>query len=150
MAAALKSSMHISGAGESFMAASKLSFLKLYTTMHDFSADVPFWDRDTVPGKPVAIMRYRVDFDGMQIWTDQAFGPGQWLAYAVRNFDQVLREGREGNPKMMSLGLDLQIMGGAGRIWALGQCFAHVRKHDDRWGATRHQIASGLAVVDPA
>ncbi|WP_372730418.1 polysaccharide deacetylase family protein [Novosphingobium sp.] len=118
--------------------------------MDDFSGDVPFWDRDTVPGKPIAIVPYQVDSNDMKMWTDQAFGPEQWLAYAVRNFDQVLREGREGNPKMMSLGLHLRIIGRAGRIWALEQFLAHVRKHDDVWIATRHQIAQALAAVDPA
>jgi peptidoglycan/xylan/chitin deacetylase (PgdA/CDA1 family) len=118
--------------------------------MDDFSGDVPFWDRDTVPGKPIAIVPYQVDSNDMKMWTDQAFGPEQWLAYAVRNFDQVLREGREGNPKMMSLGLHLRIIGRAGRIWALEQFLAYVRKHDDVWIATRHQIAQALAAVDPA
>jgi allantoinase len=118
--------------------------------MDDFSGDVPFWDRDTVPGKPLAIVPYQVDSNDMKMWTDQAFGPEQWLAYAVRNFDQVLREGREGNPKMMSLGLHLRIIGRPGRIWALEQFLAHVRQHDDVWIATRHQIAQSLAAVDPA
>lgn len=118
--------------------------------MDDFSGDVPFWDRDTVPGKPIAIVPYQVDSNDMKMWTDQAFGPEQWLAYAVRNFDQVLREGREGNPKMISLGLHLRIIGRAGRIWALEQFLAHVRKHDDVWIATRHQIAQALAAVGPA
>ena len=63
---------------------------------------------------------------------------------------QVLREGREGNPKMMSLGLHLRIIGRPGRIWALEQFLAHVRQHDDVWIATRHQIAQALAAVDPA
>lgn len=118
--------------------------------MDDFSGDVPFWDRDTVPGKPLAIVPYQVDSNDMKMWTDQAFGPEQWLAYAVRNFDQVLREGREGNPKMMSLGLHLRIIGRPGRIWALEQFLAHVRQHDDVWIATRYQIAQALAAVDPA
>lgn len=118
--------------------------------MDDFSGDVPFWDRETVPGKPLAIVPYQVDSNDMKMWTDQAFGPEQWLAYAVRNFDQVLREGREGNPKMMSLGLHLRIIGRPGRIWALEQFLAHVRQHDDVWIATRHQIAQALAAVDPA
>jgi allantoinase len=118
--------------------------------MDDFSGDVPFWDRDTVPGKPIAIVPYQVDSNDMKMWTDQAFGPEQWLAYAVRNFDQVLREGREGNPKMMSLGLHLRIVGRPGRIWALEQFLAHVCQHDDVWIATRHQIAQALAAVDPA
>jgi allantoinase len=82
--------------------------------------------------------------------TGQAFGPEQWLAYAIGNFDQVYREGMEGKPKMMSLGLHLRIIGRPGWIWALEEFFRHVRKHDRVWVTTRHQIAHTLAAVDPA
>lgn len=119
-------------------------------TMDDYSGDVPFWDRATVPGRPIAVVPYQVDSNDMKMWTDQAFGPEQWLAYAIRNFDQVYREGLEGSPKMMSLGLHLRIIGRPGRVWALEEFFRHVRKHDRVWVATRHQIAQALAAVDPA
>lgn len=119
-------------------------------TMDDYSGDIPFWDRTSVPGKPIAVVPYQVDSNDMKMWTDPALGPDQWLAYAIRNFDQVYREGKEGNPKMMSLGLHLRIIGRPGRIWALEEFFRHVRKHDGVWVATRHQIAQALAAVDPA
>lgn len=119
-------------------------------TMDDYSGDVPFWDRMTVPGRPIAVVPYQVDSNDMKMWTDQAFGPEQWLAYAIRNFDQVYREGTEGHPKMMSLGLHLRIIGRPGRVWALEEFFGHVRKHEGVWVATRHQIAQALAAVDPA
>lgn len=72
--------------------------------MDDYSGDVPFWDRETVTGKPMVIVPYQLDNNDMKMWTDPAMTPEQWLAYAKRNFDQVYREGVEGNPKMMSLG----------------------------------------------
>jgi allantoinase len=118
--------------------------------MDDFSGDIPFWDRDTVPGKPIAIVPYQVDNNDMKMWTDAAFSPDDWLTYAKRNFDQIYREGVEGNPKMMSLGLHLRIIGRAGRIWALEEFFKHVRAHDGVWVTTRKAIAEHLAVVDPA
>ena len=64
--------------------------------------------------------------------------------------DQALLEGREGNPKMMSLGLHLPIIGHAGRIWALEQFLAHERKHDEVWDAMRRHSAQARAAVDPA
>jgi peptidoglycan/xylan/chitin deacetylase (PgdA/CDA1 family) len=118
--------------------------------MDDYSGDVPFWDRATVPGKPIVIVPYQLDSNDMKMWTDPAMTPEQWLAYAKRNFDQIYREGVEGNPKMMSLGLHLRIIGRPGRIWALEEFFRHVRKHQDVWVTSRHQIAQRLAVVDPA
>lgn len=113
--------------------------------MDDYSGDVPFWDRDTVPGRPIVILPYQLDNNDMKMWTDPAMTPDQWLAYAIRNFDQIYREGVEGHPKMMSLGLHLRIIGRPGRIWALEEFFRHVRKHDGVWVTTRKAIADHFA-----
>jgi allantoinase len=118
--------------------------------MDDYSGDVPFWDKATVPDKPIVIVPYQLDNNDMKMWTDPAMTPEQWLAYAKRNFDQVYREGEEGHPKMMSLGLHLRIIGRPGRIWALEEFFRHVRKHDGVWVTTRHAIAQHFRGVQPA
>ena len=118
--------------------------------MDDFSGDVPFWDRQTVPGKPIAIVPYQVDTNDMKFWTDPAYSPDDWLTYAKRSFDQLWREGVAGNPKMMSLGLHLRIIGRPGRIWAFEEFLRHAKAHDGVWIATRKAIADHLATVDPA
>lgn len=118
--------------------------------MDDYSGDVPFWDRETVPAKPMVIVPYQLDNNDMKMWTDPAMTPEQWLVYAKRNFDQVYREGVEGNPKMMSLGLHLRIIGRPGRIWALEEFFKHVRSHDGVWVTTRKAIADHYAATVPA
>ncbi|MFQ3665925.1 MAG: polysaccharide deacetylase family protein, partial [Sphingomonadaceae bacterium] len=87
--------------------------------MDDYSGDVPFWDRETVPGRPIVIMPYALDTNDMKMWTDPAYTPEAWLAYAKASFDQLWREGEAGTPRMMSLGLHLRIIGRPGRIWAL-------------------------------
>lgn len=113
--------------------------------MDDYSGDVPFWDRDTVPGRPIVIVPYQLDSNDMKMWTDPAYTPANWLDYAKRCFDQLYREGAEGNPKMMSLGLHLRIIGRPGRIWAFEEFLKHVRAHDDVWIATRREIAEHFA-----
>jgi allantoinase len=118
--------------------------------MDDYSGDIPFWDRDTVPSKPIVIVPYQLDNNDMKMWTDPAMTPDQWLAYAKRNFDQIYREGVEGNPRMMSLGLHLRIIGRPGRIWALEEFLRHVRAHEDVWITTRRAIAEHFAKVVPA
>ncbi|OYY72771.1 MAG: allantoinase [Sphingomonas sp. 28-63-12] len=118
--------------------------------MDDYSGDVPFWDRTTVPGKPIAIVPYQLDDNDMKMWTDPAYTPANWLDYARRCFDQLYREGVAGNPKMMSLGLHLRIIGRPGRIWAFEEFLKHIRAHDGVWVATRREIAQHLAKVDPA
>ncbi|HLL59041.1 MAG TPA: polysaccharide deacetylase family protein, partial [Allosphingosinicella sp.] len=65
--------------------------------MDDYSGDVPFWDRETVPGRPLVILPYQLDTNDMKMWTDPAMTPVQWLDYAKRSFDQLYREGEEGN-----------------------------------------------------
>jgi len=118
--------------------------------MDDYSGDVPFWDRATVPGKPIVIVPYQLDTNDMKMWTDPAMTPVQWLDYATRTFDQLLREGEEGSPKMMSLGLHLRIIGRPGRFWALEEFLRHVTSKPDVWIASRRQIAEHFAKVQPA
>lgn len=118
--------------------------------MDDYSGDVPFWDRTTVPGKPLVIVPYQLDSNDMKMWTDPALSPEAWLHYAKANFDQLYREGEEGNPKMMSLGLHLRIIGRPGRIWALEAFFRHVRAHRDVWVTTRRAIADHFRAGEPA
>lgn len=118
--------------------------------MDDYSGDVPFWDRDTVPGRAIAIVPYQIDTNDMKMWTDPAMTPTQWLDYAVHSFDQLYREGEAGDPKMMSLGLHLRIIGRPGRIWALEAFLKHITARGGVWIATRGEIAAHLAQVEPA
>jgi peptidoglycan/xylan/chitin deacetylase (PgdA/CDA1 family) len=118
--------------------------------MDDYSGDVPFWDRTTVPSRPIVILPYALDSNDMKMWTDPAMTPEQWLGYAKRTFDQIYLEGVEGNPKMMSLGLHLRIIGRPGRIWALEEFFRHVRAHESVWVTTRKVIADHFRSVQPA
>jgi allantoinase len=118
--------------------------------MDDYSGDVPFWDRETVPGRPIVIVPYQLDTNDMKMWTDPAMTPAQWLDYTVRCFDRLYREGEQGNPKMMSLGLHLRIIGRPGRIWALEEFLRHVTSRPDVWIASRRQIAEHFARVEPA
>lgn len=116
--------------------------------MDDYSGDVPFWDRTTVPGRPIVIVPYQLDSNDMKMWTDPAYTPENWADYAIRCFDQLYREGEEGNPKMMSLGLHLRIIGRPGRIWALEKFLAHVKAKTGVWITTRAKIADHFATVE--
>ena len=117
--------------------------------MDDYSGDVPFWDRTTVPGKPIAIVPYQLDTNDMKMWIDPAMSPTQWLDYARQCFDQLYREGEAGFPKMMSLGLHLRIIGRPGRIWALEEFLKYATAKRDVWITTRHEIARHFAKVSP-
>ncbi|WP_448586554.1 polysaccharide deacetylase family protein [Thermaurantiacus sp.] len=118
--------------------------------MDDYSGDVPFWDRETVPGRPIVIMPYALDTNDMKMWTDPAFTPQAWLDYARHSFDRLWLEGEAGFPKMMSLGLHLRIIGRPGRIWALEEFLRHATAMPGVWIATRGEIVAHFARVHPA
>lgn len=116
--------------------------------MDDFSDDVPFWE--DVAGKPFIIMPYAVDSNDMKFWTDPALTPDQWLKYATDTFDWLYEEGAAGEPKIMSLGLHLRIIGRPGRIGAFEAFLKHVRAREDVWIATRLEMAQSFAEQYPA
>jgi len=115
--------------------------------MDDYSGDVPFWDRETVTDKPIIILPYQLDTNDMKMWTDPSLTPRAWLDYARDTFDQLWREGNAGDPKMMSLGLHLRIIGRPGRIAALEQFLQHVTARPGVWIASRQQIAHHFAAL---
>ncbi len=115
--------------------------------MDDYSGDIPYWDRATVADTPIVIMPYQLDTNDMKMWTDPSLTPDAWLKYATDSFDQLYREGEAGNPKMMSLGLHLRIIGRPGRIWAFEQFLRHVTSKPDVWIATRGDIAAHFSAL---
>ena len=66
--------------------------------------------------------------------------PADWLQYACDSFDWLYREGAD-QPRMMSLGLHLRIIGRPGRIGYFEKFLRHVAAHDGVWIATRAEIA---------
>ncbi len=116
--------------------------------MDDFSDDVPFWE--SAGGKPIVIMPYAVDSNDMKFWTDPALTPDQWLKYATDTFDWLYAEGVAGEPKIMSLGLHLRIIGRPGRIGAFEGFLKHVRAHRGVWVATRLEMAQSFAEQVPS
>jgi len=115
--------------------------------MDDYSDDLPFWDE--AGGKSILVLPYALDSNDMKMWTDPALTPRQWLEYAIDSFDWLYQEGAD-DPKMMSLGLHLRIIGRPGRIGALDAFLQHVRSHERVWIATRQQIAARWAAQHPA
>jgi allantoinase len=119
--------------------------------MDDYSDDAPFWE--TVPTavgpKPMVIMPYALDSNDMKFWTDPALSTEQWLKYAVDTFEWLYEEGAE-QPRMMSIGLHLRIIGRPGRIGALREFLRHVTRRHGVWITTRRAIADHFAASVPA
>jgi allantoinase len=78
----------------------------------------------------------------MRFAVSMGFGDGdQFFAYLRDTFDILYRDGLDGRPRMMSLGLHGRLAGRPGRTAGLERFLDHVARHDRVWVATRADIA---------
>jgi peptidoglycan/xylan/chitin deacetylase (PgdA/CDA1 family) len=112
--------------------------------MDDYSRDVPFWDRTLA--KPMVVLPYALDSNDMKFWNAPALMPGDWLKYAKDTLDWLYAEGAD-QPRMMSLGVHLRIIGRPGRIGAFEEFLRYAAATRGIWIATRRQIAEHFATV---
>jgi putative urate catabolism protein len=106
-----------------------------------YADDLPFWVPGT-NGQPFLIIPYTLDTNDMRFATPQGFNSGdQFFTYLKDAFDELYREGQEGSPKMMSVGLHCRLVGRPARIAALRRFIEYVMKHDRVWIPTRLAIA---------
>ncbi len=115
--------------------------------MDDYSDDAPFWDSDN--SQSIVILPYALDNNDMKFWTAPALTPAQWLEYAIDTFEVLYDEGAS-QPRMMSLGVHLRIIGRPGRIRVFERFLEHVQRKSNVWFATRKQIADHFAAQVPA
>jgi hypothetical protein len=73
--------------------------------------------------------------------TNRFSGAADFAAYVIDAFDWLHREGAH-VPKMMSIGLHLQMIGRPGRIGALDRILRHIANRGDAWIARRADIAN--------
>jgi len=106
-----------------------------------YADDLPYW----VPGfdrKPFLIIPYTLETNDMRFATPQGFNSGdQFFTYLKDAFDTLYREGQEGSPKMMSVGLHCRLVGRPGRAAALRRFIEYVLSHDKVWVPQRIEIA---------
>ena len=102
--------------------------------------DLPYWVR--AGGRDQLVVPYTMDANDMRFATPQGFNSGdQFLAYLRDSFDALYREGQEGAPKMMSVGLHCRLAGRPGRAAALARFLDYAAGHDKVWFARRLDIA---------
>lgn len=114
--------------------------------MDDYSADAPFWDCVEGSDDPMVIVPYALDSNDMKMWVAPSYTPEAWLKYAIDTFDVLYEEGAT-QPRMMSIGLHLRIIGRPGRIWALEAFLKYVSEKQGVWMATRQDIAEHFAAT---
>ena len=106
-----------------------------------YADDLPFWVKG-VDAKPFLIIPYTLDANDMRFATPQGFNSGdQFYTYLKDTFDALYQEGKDGAPKMMSVGLHCRLVGRPGRIAALRRFMEYVLEHKKVWIPKRIEIA---------
>ncbi|MGF1563405.1 MAG: allantoinase PuuE [Geminicoccaceae bacterium] len=105
-----------------------------------YADDLPYWVKG--PNGPHLVVPYTLDANDMRFATAQGFNTGeQFFGYLKDTFDMLLKEGRTGAPKMMSVGLHCRLAGRPGRAVAVARFADYVMGHPDAWVCRRIDIA---------
>jgi allantoinase len=102
-----------------------------------YGDELPFWK--TVQGKPHLVIPYSLTTNDGQYAGSVGTG-NQWFEFMRDTFDMLYREGAT-QPKMMSVGLHMRLIGHPARAAGLERFIDHVMKHEDVWIARRIDIA---------
>jgi urate oxidase len=113
-----------------------------------YADDLPYWCR--YDDRAQLIVPYTLDANDMRFATAQGFNSGdQFYSYLKDTFDVLYREGSEGSPKMMSIGLHCRLAGRPGRAEAVTRFADYVQSREKVWLATRIDIARHWARTHP-
>ena len=114
-----------------------------------YADDLPYWMR--FGSRRQLIVPYTLDCNDMRFATAQGFNSGdQFERYLKDTFDTLYEEGREGSPRMMSIGLHCRLVGRPGRAAALARALNHIAGHEKVWFATRLEVAEHWTATHPA
>ncbi len=105
-----------------------------------YADDLPYWIEG--PNGPHLIVPYTLDANDLRFATPQGFNSGdQFFTYLKDSFDMLYQEGKDGAPKLMSVGLHCRIVGRPGRAAALKRFIEYVKSHERVWLPRRIDIA---------
>ena len=114
-----------------------------------YADDLPYWVRVGETGH--LVVPYSLDTNDMRFASAAGFSNGdEFFAHLRDAFDVLYREGTNGSPKMLSIGLHCRLAGRPGRTAALERFCDHVQSHDGVWLARRIEIADHWRTVHPA
>lgn len=105
-----------------------------------YNDDLPYWTQ--VSGRRHLVIPYSFDNNDSRLQRGGDFSTGdEFFTYCRDAFDWLYRSGREGRPRMMSVGLHGRIIGRPGRIGALARLIEHMQRHEGVWLCNRAAIA---------
>ena len=118
-----------------------------------YSDDLPYWidvpaerklrDEGKVDKcEGMLMVPYSYDCNDFKFHTPTGWGGSDdFLRHLMNAFDTLYEEGRDGTPKMMTVGLHCRIIGKPGRFAELKRFCEYVASKEGVWVATREQIA---------
>ncbi|WP_109528928.1 MULTISPECIES: allantoinase PuuE [Nocardia] len=113
-----------------------------------YADDLPYWV--TVRGTDHLVVPYTLDTNDMRFASPAGFPSGeQFFAHLRDAFDVLYREGTEGSPKMLSVGLHCRLVGRPARVAALERFLDHVQTHERVWITRRIDIAEHWRATHP-
>lgn len=112
-----------------------------------YADELPFWH--VHDGKPQLMVPYTLDANDMRFASGGFTNGEQFFTYLRDAFDNLYREGLEGAPKMLSIGLHCRLAGRPGRAEAVRRFIEHANAHEGVWFATRLDIARHWKQVHP-
>ncbi len=102
-----------------------------------YGDELPFWK--TVDGKPHLIVPYSLTHNDGK-YAGAVGNSDQWFSFVRDGFDMLYREGAS-QPKMMSVGLHMRLIGHPARAVGLERLLDHMLQHKDVWITRRIDIA---------
>lgn len=102
-----------------------------------YGDELPFWK--TVGGKPHLIIPYSLTHNDGK-FCGSVGTSDQWFSFIRDGFDMLYREGAT-QPKMMSVGLHMRLIGHPARAVGLERLLDHMMKHEGVWITRRIDIA---------
>jgi allantoinase len=94
--------------------------------------ELPYWLR--IGDKPHLVIPYSYEANDNRFNENSGFSTADdFFTYMRDIFDLLLREGNNGSPKLLSIGLHDRLIGRPGRCGALIKLLDHMRKLDGVW-----------------
>lgn len=94
--------------------------------------ELPYWLR--IGGKPHLVIPYSYEANDNRFNENSGFSTGDdFFVYLRDAFDTLYREGRDGSPKLLSIGLHDRLIGRPGRFSGLVKLLRYMRSFDGVW-----------------
>jgi len=112
-----------------------------------YNDELPYWVR--VNDRPHLIVPYSLTANDSKFGRGGFFTADDYFTFVKDGFDVLYREGRT-QPKMMSLGLHLRLIGHPSRAAGLERALDYMRHHHGVWFTRRLDIARHWVATHPA